>query len=678
MFKREKVLETPDLFDFPFKPYTIQHEFMHNLYKVIENQRIGIFESPTGTGKSLSLTCGALKWLFDNEQIIKDELTDTMKFLSLKISEVDKISGNDDDWITKQFETIKEKEKLFELKKISEKINEHDRKMNDLKERKIKEKLKKWKQKITKKNAEENEILLPEREVDEDDFLIENDEDNDDDDAADDNNESSDQEMESNRTQIFYCSRTHSQLSQVVNEIKNTHYANRVRVVSLASRQNYCINDSVKRLNSNALINERCIEMQKCKSSARTTDQDDGKTVKKSKIQNTKCPFYAQHSIDSLRESSFTDIMDIEEICNAAKDEKACPYYSTRLAARDAHIVLLPYQMLLHEKTRRQTGLNINNAVIIIDEAHNLLDTIANIYSAAITLEQLQRAHQQLLSYKKKYFLRFSAKNLLKINQLIFVTGQIVKILTANDRNGKSSRMIRTDQLMMEGEFYNLKLNEILEFCETTRLAQKVHGFAQKFNDVDIVVVPPSATDRKSYLQLLAEKSAKKQQEAKTSKKKIIVTDNGSLSKCEAIVDQSNRLQSSAIRPLLGFLECLMENADDGRILINYSDGLKSKTFIKYLLLNPGAHFEEILMKCRSLIIAGGTMQPTAEFTSQLLGRHVNRIEEHFFGHVVQSDAVLPMAVSKGPTGRQFSFTYANRTNKDMVCSQKFFLFKSR
>lgn len=594
MFIREKPLQPPEKFDFPFEPYSIQHEFMNKLYKVIENQQIGIFESPTGTGKSLSLTCGALKWLFDNEQCVKEELSNKIKSLSIKVNEVDTSCG---DWITSQFETIKQKEKLFELKKFSEQINEHDKKMIDLKERKIKEKEKKWKRKTTKENAKEDDNLLPEREVDEDDFLIENDEQDD-----TDNNDFIINEIESHRTQIFYCSRTHSQLSQVVNEIKTTHYSERVRVVSLASRQNYCINDSIKRLNSNALINERCIEMQKCKSNATTTVQDNGKVVKKSKVENAKCPFYAQQSIARLTESSLTDIMDIEEMCNFAKAEKACPYYATRLAARDAHIVLLPYQMLLHERTRKQTGLRIDNAVIIIDEAHNLLDTIVNIYSAALTLDQLQRAHQQLLSYKSKYFQRFSAKNLLKINQLIFVTGQMIKILVANDKNRGTSRTIRTDELMMEGEFYNIKLNEILDFCENTRLAQKVHGFAQKFDSIEkksVVLPSSSSTDRKTYLQVLAEKS-KKQQETKTSKKKITVANEESI-KCEPSVDQSNRLESSVIRPLLGFLECLINNADDGRLLINYSDGLKSKTFIKYLLLNPGGCFEEIITKCRSV-----------------------------------------------------------------------------
>jgi chromosome transmission fidelity protein 1 len=36
-------------FDFPFKPYAIQEEFMKELYSVLDQGKIGIFESPTGT-----------------------------------------------------------------------------------------------------------------------------------------------------------------------------------------------------------------------------------------------------------------------------------------------------------------------------------------------------------------------------------------------------------------------------------------------------------------------------------------------------------------------------------------------------------------------------------------------------------------------------------------------------
>lgn len=45
---REK-LDSPSKFLFPFTPYGIQHEFMTKLYSVLENKKLGIFESPTGT-----------------------------------------------------------------------------------------------------------------------------------------------------------------------------------------------------------------------------------------------------------------------------------------------------------------------------------------------------------------------------------------------------------------------------------------------------------------------------------------------------------------------------------------------------------------------------------------------------------------------------------------------------
>lgn len=48
MFNRVEKLTIPAEFPFPFQPYQIQDEFMRAIYAVIENGRIGIFESPTG------------------------------------------------------------------------------------------------------------------------------------------------------------------------------------------------------------------------------------------------------------------------------------------------------------------------------------------------------------------------------------------------------------------------------------------------------------------------------------------------------------------------------------------------------------------------------------------------------------------------------------------------------
>jgi len=54
-------------FHHPYVPYKIQEQFMETVYAVLEagGGRLGILESPTGTGKSLSLICASMTWLRD-------------------------------------------------------------------------------------------------------------------------------------------------------------------------------------------------------------------------------------------------------------------------------------------------------------------------------------------------------------------------------------------------------------------------------------------------------------------------------------------------------------------------------------------------------------------------------------------------------------------------------------
>lgn len=89
----------------------------------------------------------------------------------------------------------------------------------------------------------------------------------------------------------------------------------------------------------------------------------------------------------------------------------------------------MPYQTLLHEATRKANGINIKNNIVIIDEAHNLLDTIEHIHSAEISGFQLKTALEKLKLYRDKYKSRFAARNLLQLNQIVYIVGKLAGIL---------------------------------------------------------------------------------------------------------------------------------------------------------------------------------------------------------------------------------------------------------
>ena len=53
--------------NFPFTPYDIQVDYMKKVLECLDNSHHGLLESPTGTGKTLSLLCSALAWLEKNK-----------------------------------------------------------------------------------------------------------------------------------------------------------------------------------------------------------------------------------------------------------------------------------------------------------------------------------------------------------------------------------------------------------------------------------------------------------------------------------------------------------------------------------------------------------------------------------------------------------------------------------
>ncbi|KAJ8975064.1 hypothetical protein NQ317_005781 [Molorchus minor] len=634
-------LDVPDHFEFPFPPYDIQQKFMQNLYFALESKKLGIFESPTGTGKSLSIICGAIKWLKDHDAFIRKQYE---KRISNLEAEKQKFAFENSDWLSSQSKEIEITHMLNSLKIEQSKIAEYDKKICDLKtlkETKFDKKEKFWK-KSDKIDMESN---LPENEekyLDDEDLLLEEL------DLKDQEPDLSDEEEENKHhpVKIYICSRTHSQLSQFVGEIIKSPFGKNTRVATLGSRQTYCINPEVSRLKNMALINERCLDLQK-KSQSLIKSDEDRKVTKKRKNTSCSCPYYKQTAIDELRDWALVEVQDVEDLVTSGKEIKACPYYASRKAAEDAEVVLIPYNTLLHKATREANGIQLKNNIVIIDEAHNLLESLAQMYSSDLSFNQLYHALHQVKCYKNKYSTRFSAPNLLSINQLIFVINKLLQVLEKNTTTN-STEIFTIENFVLTAQIDNYNMFKLIKFCKESRIPQKVRSFAIKYP----IEEEPIKTSKKGVKDFLASIENKKNTSPKVQEQNL-------QTKEEITVPPV----SNPLLAVISFLESLTYSYEDGRILFTKSTD-KRQCKLQFLLLNPSSNFSDIIREARSVIVAGGTMKPNSEFRDRLFinaGATSDRIMEFSCGHIIPPENILPIIMTKGSKQDNLLFNFENR-----------------
>lgn len=113
------------------------------------------------------------------------------------------------------------------------------------------------------------------------------------------------------------------------------------------------------------------------------------------KIRRTKkvsgCPMLRKRELQKQfrQESAELGVMDIEDLLQLGTKIGACPYYGSRNMVPAANLVVLPYQSVLLKSSRDSLGLNLKDSIVIIDEAHNLADSLINMYNSVITLSQV-------------------------------------------------------------------------------------------------------------------------------------------------------------------------------------------------------------------------------------------------------------------------------------------------
>ncbi|CAO2813328.1 unnamed protein product [Amaranthus hypochondriacus] len=630
---------------FPYKPYNIQLDFMDSLYQFLDQGGISMLESPTGTGKTLSIICSALQWLIDQKEKRKSNTGNQCP------------SDDEPDWM-REF-AVKKENPSQEKKKIgirSKKFTETKHRtvgVCDLfgNESEIGNRCERIEKTGTFEGSndcvldDDDEFLVQEYESEQEDaegvvskrkgsVCLSSDEDEDED--AEDKLEEEEESLK-----VYFCSRTHSQLSQFIRELRKTVFGFELKVVSLASRKNLCINQEVLRLGNATSINERCLELQKSKKDggSRMKKLEPGGKTRRKKA-SAGCPMLRKQKLlkDFLSDVSEHEALDIEDLVDLGTKLGTCPYYGSRRMVPTADLVVLPYQSLLSKSSRESLGLNLKNNIIIIDEAHNLADSLIHMYDAKITFSQLENVHQCLENYLDKFRSRLGPGNRRYIQTLMVLTRAFMQAIF--DKNeaiddatcnavDTATQEIPSESSMTINDFLfslnidNINFVKLISYVKESRIIHKVSGYGDK------------------------------------------------LSCSDAFKSKDGGSTLSGFRALLDVLSSLTNKNVDGRVIVSK---MRSKVlseqggFIKYVMLTGEKIFSEIANQAHAVVLAGGTLQPIEE-TRERLFPWLPSDNLHFFscGHIIPRESILPIAVSSGPSGMSFDFSYSSRSLSKMI-----------
>lgn len=227
---------------------------------------------------------------------------------------------------------------------------------------------------------------------------------------------------------------------------------------------------------------------------------------------------------------------------------------------------------------------------------------------------------------------------------------------------GKSeSKVMTVNQFLSDSGFDNINLFKILQYCRKSQISKKLNGFVEKYPNNEVAIATEKTEERHlgitGFLKEITQNVEISNLTAETQKT------NTSKGNEEAIV------MRSPLMHIEGFISSLTNADKDGRIVLT-KQPLLSNCTLKFLLMNPAVHFKDLLSEARSVIVAGGTMQPMEEFKQQLFfaaGIGPEKIHEYSCGHVIPSDHLLALAMKAGPLGVDLDFTYGSREKPTLL-----------
>lgn len=532
---------------FPFEPYDVQRAYMEKVIDCLQSGAHGMLESPTGTGKTLSLLCATLAWLN-----IKKAQTQAMR-------------------MTKEDNPF--------LDDLKDSLNS------------------------VAGSTEGN------------------------------------QSMSWGRLgpKIIYASRTHSQLTQAISEMRRTSYAH-MRMAVIGSRDQLCTHPEVSKEENSAVKTSMCQAL----------------------LASRSC--YLQRNVEKRRDDvafSEAGVMDIEDLIKVSAPLRVCPYYMSRELKQSADIIFMPYNYLLDPRTRRQQDMEMNNSIVILDEGHNVEKICEDSASYSITSTDVAMCIGEVTEVMKMFsssetMFDFNddsdKKRDFTENELMLLKEMLLKLEKVID---EIPLMKKKDS--SEAAFPGEYIFEILSKASVTQDSQKL--FAAVIES--IVQYLSAMKNSQAAGSGPFQKTGGNLEKLANFFKTVYHFERKSYDEHVISVRECYKVFVTLEQPKPTFKKnswaSVKEDTKPGGKIVNF------------WCFNPGYGMQGLLnLGVHSIIVTSGTLSPLGPLISEL-GIPINITLEN--KHVISKDQVFVSVVSCGPDKEPLISTYTNRSNSKYITS---------
>lgn len=413
---------------------------------------------------------------------------------------------------------------------------------------------------------------------------------------------------------IFFGTRTHKQIGQIIRELKKTPYKD-VKMTILSSRERTCIHPKNSRSRNK---NEGCDELI-------------------GRREGPSCEYFKNvRKFAYCHSSELSSAFDLEDFVSLGRRKRFCPYFGARELLQNSEIVFSPYNYLVDPLIRSALNISLKDNIIIMDEAHNIEDSAREAASSRISISQLQEA----------------IADVLQIGQLLELEGdfepykQIAKVLENLKKWLENSQDLK-DYVTFDSMSKVWSGNDMLAVLDYVGLGTDTF--------------PAFQANYKKILQMESETDKEKSVEVELHKLSGVTHMSlKSLTETLSYMFKDNLVYVPDYRCVVTKSKSFSEESS----IVPASQSSRRKSYYKsdyeiamnFWCLNPAVAFSDLKV-AHSIIVASGTLAPLGSFQSELGIPFQITLEAN---HVINSENLWVGSIGRGPSNNILNGNFQN------------------